>query len=46
MVRELLRDPEALRGMGRALKSLDRPDSLDVIVEETLRLTEKKAKGQ
>ncbi len=46
MVKELLRDPEALRGMGRALKSLDRPDSLDVIVEETLRLTERKAKGQ
>ncbi len=45
-VRELLRDPEALRRMGRALKSLDRPDSLDVIVEETLRLTEKKANGQ
>ncbi|MBR4703564.1 MAG: undecaprenyldiphospho-muramoylpentapeptide beta-N-acetylglucosaminyltransferase [Oscillospiraceae bacterium] len=46
LVRELVRDGAALREMGRALKSLDRPDSLDVIVEETLRLTEKKAKGQ
>ena len=46
MVSGLLRDEAALREMGRALKSLDRPDSLDVIVEETLRLTEKKAKGQ
>ena len=46
MVRELVRDGAALREMGRALKSLDRPDSLDVIVEETLRLTEKKAKRQ
>jgi UDP-N-acetylglucosamine--N-acetylmuramyl-(pentapeptide) pyrophosphoryl-undecaprenol N-acetylglucosamine transferase len=43
LVRELLGDPAQLRRMGEALKKLDRPDSLDVIVEETLRLTENKA---
>ena len=41
LVKELLGDPQGLRAMGEALRGLDRPDALDRIVEETLKLTEK-----
>ena len=41
LVKELLGDPQGLRAMGDALRGLDRPDALDRIVEETLKLTEK-----
>ncbi len=40
LVRELLTDPAALRAMGQAQRSLDRPDALDTIVDEMLRLSE------
>ena len=40
LVKELLAEPEALRAMGRAQRALDRPDALDTIVEEMLRLSE------
>lgn len=40
LVRELLADPAALRAMGQAQRSLDRPDALDTIVDEMLRLSE------
>ncbi len=39
LVEDLLREPEKLRAMGQALRRLDRPDALDRIVEETLKLT-------
>ncbi len=42
LVKELLSDPAALRAMGEAQRSLDRPDALDAIVEEMLRLCEGK----
>ena len=42
LVRELLADRESLEAMGKAQRSLDRPDALDTIVEEMLRLSEKR----
>ena len=42
LVKELLADPAILPAMGERLRALDRPDALDRIVEETLKLTEKK----
>ena len=41
LVKELLASPDALRAMGQAQHSLDRPDALDVIVDEMLRLSRK-----
>ena len=41
LVTELLADPALLPAMGERIRSLDRPDALDRIVEETLKLTEK-----
>ena len=40
LVTELLADPALLPAMGERIRSLDRPDALDRIVEETLKLTE------
>ena len=40
-MKELLASPDALRAMGQAQHSLDRPDALDVIVDEMLRLSRK-----
>ena len=40
LVKELLASPDALRAMGQAQRSLDRPDALDTIVDEMLRLSE------
>ena len=45
LVRELLRDPARLRQMGAALKELDRPDCLDLMVGEAFRLAGEKTKG-
>ncbi len=45
LVKELLSDGERLRAMGRAQRALDRPDCLNVIVEELLRLAEEKKSG-
>ncbi len=42
LVKELLADPKKLEDMGKAQRSLDRPDALNAIVEEMLRLSEKK----
>ena len=42
LIRELLADPAALRAMGQAQRSLDRPDALDTIVDEMLRLSERR----
>ena len=42
LVKELLADPKKLEDMGKAQRSLDRPDALNAIVEEMLRLCEKK----
>ena len=42
VTKELLADPALLPAMGARLRSLDRPDALDRIVEETLKLTEGK----
>ena len=41
LVKELLASPDALRAMGQAQRALDRPDALDTIVDEMLRLTGK-----
>ena len=41
-VTRLCEDPALLREMGAKLKALDRPDSLDCIVNEALRLAENK----
>ncbi len=38
-IRRLLEDPAALPEMGRKMKSLDRADALDAIVDQILRLT-------
>ncbi len=40
LVKELLAQPDLLSDMGERLRGLDRPDALDRIVEETLKLTE------
>ncbi len=45
LVKELLADPDGLRAMGLAQRALDRPDALDVIVEELLRLSGGKKRG-
>ena len=39
LVKELLAQPDLLSDMGERLRGLDRPDALDRIVEETLKLT-------
>ena len=41
LVKELLASPETLRAMGQAQRALDRPDALDTIVSEMLRLSGK-----
>lgn len=38
LIRELCRDPETLRSMGAAMRSLDRADALETMITETLRL--------
>jgi UDP-N-acetylglucosamine--N-acetylmuramyl-(pentapeptide) pyrophosphoryl-undecaprenol N-acetylglucosamine transferase len=45
LVKELLADPAALEAMGKAQRRLDRPDALDVIVEEMLRLSGEKKRN-
>ena len=45
LVRELLADPAALRAMGQAQRSLDRPDALDTSVDEMLGLAERRRKA-
>lgn len=44
-VARLCADPALLREMGAKLKALDRPDSLDVIVDEALKLAETKKRN-